>query len=62
MTARKILHEHLSKALEPIRNRYQELAAHPDIVHDFLNDSAREAREIAGATMDEVRHKMGIRP
>ncbi|MGD8388236.1 MAG: tryptophan--tRNA ligase [Desulfobacteraceae bacterium] len=59
---KKILHEHLSRSLEPIRNRYQELVAHPNIVHDFLNESAKQAREIASETMDEVRHKMGIRP
>jgi tryptophanyl-tRNA synthetase len=58
---KKILHEHLLNALTPIQQRYGELSANPDEVHDFINQSAREAREIARETMDEVRHKMGLR-
>ncbi len=58
---KRILHEHLCAALAPIQGRYRELEQHPDTVRDFLNDSARQAREIAQQTMAEVRHKMGLR-
>ncbi len=58
---KRILHEHLLKALAPIKERYRELEQQRDVVYDFLHDSAAKAREVAGKTMDEVRHKMGIR-
>ena len=58
---KRILHRHLCDTLSPIRERFRELETKPDLVQDFLNDSAREAREIAKQTMDEVRRKMGIR-
>lgn len=58
---KRILHENLVRVLEPIQARYRELEAHPDTVRDFLQDSAQKAGAIARATMDEVRHKMGIR-
>ena len=61
LDCKRTLHEHLCGALAPIQDRCRELAANPDVVHDFLNESAREAREIARQTMDEVRHKMGLR-
>ena len=61
LDCKKILHEHLCAALAPIQARYRQLAANPDEVQAFLNESAKEAREIAQRTMDEVRHKMGLR-
>ena len=61
LECKRILHESLVEALAPIQARYHELAAHPDLVQDFLRDSAREARQVARETMDEVRCKLGIR-
>jgi len=58
---KRVLHEHLCKALEPIQERFQELKEQPDLVRGFLDESAREARKIAQQTMEEVRSKMGIR-
>jgi len=43
------------------RERYQELMADPDRVDRVLADGAERVRPIATATMDEVRHKMGLR-
>lgn len=60
LDCKRVLHQHLCAMLAPIQERYRALASHPDVVHDFLNESAREAREIARQTMDEVRTKMGI--
>ena len=58
---KKILHKHMASALAPIQERYRQLEKEPDIARDFLADSARQAREIAAATMEEVRSKMGLR-
>ncbi len=58
---KRVLHEHLMKALEPVQMRFQELREQPDVVRGFLEESAREARKVAQETMEEVRHKMGIR-
>jgi tryptophanyl-tRNA synthetase len=46
--------------LNPIRERREELAAHPERVWDALDYGANRAREIASRTMDEVRQKMGL--
>lgn len=61
LDCKRILHEHLCATLAPIQDRYRELERHPDDVRDFLDDSARQAREIAKETIEEVRKKMGIR-
>lgn len=58
---KRVLLKYLVEALAPIQNRFRELEKHPDVVHDFLRESAREAKRVAGMTMDEVRRKMGIR-
>ena len=45
----------LNKDLEPFRARRAEFAAKPEQVWDILHDGARRARELAEATMKEVR-------
>ncbi len=47
--------------LAPIRARYEELKAKPEVVRAFLDESAAECRAIAQATMREVRERMGLR-
>jgi tryptophanyl-tRNA synthetase len=54
------LTEHLLNRLEGIHARRPEFAAHPDTVWDILHDGSRRAREVARATMDEVRSAMKI--
>src|SRR6185436_7771677 len=58
---KKQLAARLSETLGPMRERAQALRARPDDVHDVLRDGAKRAREIAAATMDEVRARMGLR-
>lgn len=58
---KRILHKYLCEALEPIQERFHELEKQPDVVRDFLDESAREARRCGQETMNEVRSKMGIR-
>jgi tryptophanyl-tRNA synthetase len=50
----------IDAALAPIRERAAALAASPEIVIDTLDRGAARAREIAAATMAEVRAAMGI--
>jgi tryptophanyl-tRNA synthetase len=52
--------EHLLQRLEGIHARRPEYAAHPDMVWDILHEGSRRAREVARATMDEVRSAMKI--
>lgn len=58
---KKALLANLMATLQPIQDRYHELASHPDVIKDFLRDSAVKARTVAGATLEEVRAKMGLR-
>ena len=48
-------------ALNPIRERREELAAHPERVWAALDSGAQRARAVAVETMAEVRTKMGLR-
>ena len=49
------------RELTPIRERAITLAAHPDDVWDVLRDGARRAGEVARATIEEVRRRVGVR-
>ena len=51
----------LTEALAPIRERRLRWAGDPDAVRDVIADGNRRAREVAAATMDEVRAAMGLR-
>ena len=48
-------------ALAPIRARREELVAHPDRVRAALDAGAERASTLARRTMDEVRHRLGLR-
>jgi tryptophanyl-tRNA synthetase len=48
-------------SLNPIRQRREELAAHPERVWEALDHGARRARTLAKQTMEEVRDRMGFR-
>jgi tryptophanyl-tRNA synthetase len=52
--------EHLLHRLEEIHARRPEYAARPDTVWDILNEGSRRARDVARATMEEVRAAMKI--
>jgi tryptophanyl-tRNA synthetase len=53
--------DHLLHRLEAIHQRRPEYAARPDTVWDILAEGSRRAREVARATMDDVRAAMKIR-
>ncbi len=46
----------------PVRERYAELVAAPDHVEGLLAEGAARAREVAVATMREVRQRVGLLP
>jgi tryptophanyl-tRNA synthetase len=52
--------DHLLQRLEGIHARRPEFAARPDTVWDILRTGSARAREVARATMDEVRAAMKI--
>jgi tryptophanyl-tRNA synthetase len=55
------LAETIAAALAPIRERAEHLRAHPQEVERALDRGAERAGAIARVTMDEVRHRMGLR-
>lgn len=58
---KKHLSRVLAEFLAPIRERRAEIARDPDRVWDVIADGDRRAREVAGATMQEVRAAVGLR-
>ncbi|MFI5042992.1 MAG: tryptophan--tRNA ligase, partial [Acidimicrobiales bacterium] len=58
---KKLLADRVVAHYAPARERYLELMAHPDEVDGVVEAGADRLRPSATATMDEVRHKMGLR-
>jgi tryptophanyl-tRNA synthetase len=52
--------DHLLHRLEEIHVKRPEFAGRPDLVWDILKEGSRRAREVARATMEEVRDAMKI--
>ena len=61
MPDKKHLTQVLTDALAPIRERRARYLADPDRVRDVISDGNRRAREVARATMAEVRDAMNLR-
>ncbi len=57
---KKLFAENLNNHLQPFRQRREEIAKNPDEVWDVLRDGAKRARQIAEATMVEVRQAIGL--
>ncbi|QBI22055.1 tryptophan--tRNA ligase [Egibacter rhizosphaerae] len=57
---KKAVAEAVIERLAPVRARYAELRADPAAVHAELGKGADRAREIAAATMADVREKVGL--
>ncbi|MCL2140141.1 MAG: tryptophan--tRNA ligase [Dehalococcoidia bacterium] len=58
---KKALATAINHNLAPIRARRAELANNPAHVRDVMADGARRAQNIARQTIDETKHKMGLR-
>lgn len=57
---KKLFAKNLNKNLEPFRAKRAEFASQPERVWDILHDGARRARELAEATMKEVREAVQL--
>jgi tryptophanyl-tRNA synthetase len=55
-----LLAKSINDTLEPFRERRRELEKTPDIVDEALREGNKKAREIAIATMEEVRQAIGF--
>ena len=60
MKCKKFLNDVLNKTLEPIRARRHELEQDIPHIYEILKQGSEAAREVAAATMDEVRNAMRI--
>jgi tryptophanyl-tRNA synthetase len=58
---KKVLSDRIIRHYAPARERYLQLIAHPDEVEGVLEAAADRLRPKAESTMDEVRHRMGLR-
>jgi len=58
---KEILGNTVAEALAPFRVKRQKLEKNPNAVRDILQEGAKRAREIAAATMAEVRDKVGLK-
>jgi tryptophanyl-tRNA synthetase len=58
---KQVLAERIIRHYAPARERYLELMARPAEVEGVLEAAADRLRPIATETMDDVRHKMGLR-
>ncbi len=50
----------LQEVLEPIRNRRKELEKDVDAIYEMLFENAKEARIVAGKTLEKMKKAMGI--
>ena len=60
--AKQALFERIEAEIGPMRERYEQLMAHPEEVERLLLRGAEKARAIATPFMSELRHAVGLRP
>src|SRR6188508_361433 len=58
---KRLLSDRIIEHYAEAREKYADLMDHPERVQEILAAGAERIRPIAEATMDEVRHKMGLR-
>jgi tryptophanyl-tRNA synthetase len=58
--AKQALFESMDRSLEGPRDRYETLAAQPELVAESLAAGAERARKIASNTMERVRNACGL--
>jgi tryptophanyl-tRNA synthetase len=59
--AKQALCDRIERELEPMRDNYESLMAHPNRIEDILQEGARKARAIATPFMHELRQAVGLR-
>ena len=60
LDCKRVLADNMIRTLAPIRARALELQEAPTTIDEILADGAASARRIAGETLDEVKHRMGL--
>jgi tryptophanyl-tRNA synthetase len=60
LDCKRVLGDAMIPALEPIRNRAEEMKRAPNEVDGLLRSGAERARTIAGETLEVVKHRMGF--
>ncbi|MFA0746044.1 MAG: hypothetical protein LASZOEIN_002858, partial [Candidatus Fervidibacter sp.] len=60
VACKRRLADKLNEALEPLRQKRAELEQRPSELDDILVEGSRKAREVAQATMEEVRAAMKL--
>jgi tryptophanyl-tRNA synthetase len=60
LDCKRVLADNMIRTLAPIRERALELQGAPTTIEEILADGAASARRIAGETLDEVKHRMGL--
>ncbi|MFM8409348.1 MAG: tryptophan--tRNA ligase [Alphaproteobacteria bacterium] len=60
LECKKVMIRHVVDDLEPFREKRRELAARPGWVREVIEEGTKKAREIARATMEEVRAAIGF--
>lgn len=60
MKVKKYLNEVMQEELRPIREKRKEFEKNIDYIYEVLQNGSTKAREIASATLDEVRDSIGI--
>ncbi len=60
LDCKRVLADNMIRTLAPIRERALELQASPTTIDEILADGAASARRIAGETLGEVKHRMGL--
>lgn len=59
--AKKMLAKELESLIAPMRERYIDLMAKPDLIEDVLLDGAKKARAISEPFIREIRQAVGLR-
>ena len=59
--AKQVLYERIESDVAPMRERYDDLIAKPEVIEEILQEGARKARAIAAPLVTEIRHAIGLR-
>jgi tryptophanyl-tRNA synthetase len=59
--AKTLVIERIERDIAPMRERYADLIAHPELIEQTLTEGARKARAIAGPFLAQLRDAVGLR-
>jgi len=60
--AKKRLHDAIDREIGPMRAKYEQYMARPELIEEQLLIGARKARAIAGPFLQQLREAVGLRP